>query len=34
MLAAEITGDIPEIIGNEENFYEGNFGLIFSYIVL
>jgi hypothetical protein len=24
MLAAEITGDIPEIIGNEENFYEGN----------
>ena len=24
MLAAEITGDIPEIIGNEANLYQGN----------
>jgi hypothetical protein len=24
MLAAEITGDIPDIIGNEANLYQGN----------
>ena len=30
MLASEITGDIPEIIGNEENLYEGNLILYFS----
>ena len=29
MLALEITGDIPEIIGNEENLYEGNLILYF-----
>ena len=29
MLASEITGDLPEIIGNEENLYEGNLILYF-----
>jgi hypothetical protein len=29
MLASEITGDLPEIIGNEENLYEGNLTLYF-----
>jgi hypothetical protein len=32
MLASEITGDLPEIIGNEENLYEGN--LIFYFRIL
>ena len=34
MLASEITGDIPEIIGNEENLYEGNLISLFSYTIL
>ena len=29
MLTSEITGDLPEIIGNEENLYEGNLTLYF-----
>jgi len=29
MLTSEITGDLPEIIGNEENLYEGNLILYF-----
>jgi hypothetical protein len=29
MLASEITGDLPEIIGNEEKLYEGNLILYF-----
>ena len=32
MLTSEITGDLPEIIGNEENLYEGN--LIFYFRIL
>jgi HD-GYP domain-containing protein (c-di-GMP phosphodiesterase class II) len=32
MLTSEITGDLPEIIGNEENLYEGN--LIFYLRIL
>src|SRR6266403_4124354 len=29
MLTSELTGDLPEIIGNEENLYEGNLILYF-----
>lgn len=29
MLTSELTGDLPEIIGNEENLYEGKLILYF-----
>ena len=34
MLTSEITGDLPEIIGNEENLYEGNLILYFRITIL
>jgi hypothetical protein len=33
MLTSELTGDLPEIIGNEENLYEGKLILYFRTIL-
>ena len=33
MLTSELTGDLPEIIGNEENLYEGNLILYFRILL-
>ena len=34
MLTSELTGDLPEIIGNEENLYEGNLILYFRITII